>query len=244
VSILAEAMGMRVLYHDVVPCLPMGNAQQVDSLDELLPAVDFVTLHVPEDATTRDMIAAPQLALMKSGSYLLNASRGTVVVVDDLAEALRSGHLGGAAVDVYPREPASTKDTFESVLRGLENVILTPHIGGSTQEAQYNIGREVAAKLVTYCGLGGTVGAVNFPELSLTPHKDAHRLLHIHHNRPGVLAHVNRVFATSEANIVGQHLQTNNEVGYAVTDVSQHDTAKLIEELESVPGTIRVRTLY
>lgn len=244
VSILAEAMGMSVLYHDIVPRLPMGNARQVASLDELLPAVDFVTLHVPQDDTTHNLMDTPALARMRPGSYLLNASRGTVVVVDDLADAVRSGHLAGAAVDVYPREPSSPEERLESPLQGLANVILTPHIGGSTQEAQINIGTEVARKLVSFCEQGSTVGAVNFPELSLAPQKDAHRLLHIHHNKPGVLAHVNRVFANTDANIVGQHLQTNSDVGYAVTDVSRHDISELEQELAAIPGTIRVRVLY
>lgn len=244
VSILAEAMGMRVVYHDTAARLPMGNARQVASLDELLGSVDFVTLHVPQDETTRNMIGAAQLALMKAGSYLLNASRGTVVVVDDLADALRSGHLAGTAVDVYPREPSSPDEPFESPLRGLSNVVLTPHIGGSTQEAQLNIGIEVASKLVSYCDQGGTVGAVNFPELSLTPQKDTHRLLHIHHNQPGVLAEVNRVLSASEANIVGQHLRTDNDVGYVVTDVTRRDNRDLKQALQAVPGTIRVRVLY
>ena len=244
VSILAEAMGMSVVYYDTMSRLPMGNARQVASLDDLLPAADFVTLHVPQDETTRDMFQAPQLAAMRPGSFLLNASRGTVVDLDHLADAIRSGHLGGAAVDVYPREPKTPDEPFESPLRGLANVILTPHIGGSTQEAQVNIGTEVANKLVAYCDQGSTVGSVNFPELSLTPQKDARRLLHIHHNRPGVLAQVNRIFAASEANILGQHLQTKQEVGYVVTDVRGGDTSQLKQELQAVPETIRVRVLY
>lgn len=244
VSILAEAMGMRVLYHDILQKLPMGNAHQMVSLDELLPQVDFLTLHVPQDESTKDMIGAAELAKMRPGSYLLNASRGTVVVVDALADAIRSQHLRGAAIDVYPKEPASNDEPFESSLRGLPNVILTPHIGGSTVEAQRNIGTEVASKLVRYSDQGATTGAVNFPELSLAPQENAHRLLHIHHNRPGVLANVNRVLAASDGNIVGQHLQTTAEVGYVVTDIKGHDAAGLKKTLQEIPGTIRVRALY
>lgn len=244
VSILAEAMGMTVLYHDLMRKLPMGNARQVMSLEELLPAVDFMTLHVPEDESTRDMIGEAELARMRPGSYLINASRGSVVDIDALVSALRSRHLYGAAIDVFPKEPASNAERFESPLCGLPNVILTPHIGGSTQEAQRNIGVEVASKLAAYIDFGSTVSAVNFPELSLSPQHDAHRLLHIHYNRPGVLARVNRVLAASEANIVGQHLQTRGEIGYVVTDVSSEYSPELRQELEQIPDTIRVRVLY
>ncbi|MEM9493898.1 MAG: phosphoglycerate dehydrogenase, partial [Myxococcota bacterium] len=224
VSILAEAMGMRVLYQDIVSRLAMGNAQQVASLDELLPQCDIVTLHVPADNNTRDLIGADQLAKMKPGAHLINASRGSVVVIDALAEALRSGHVGGAAIDVYPVEPGSNAEPFESPLRGLSNVILTPHIGGSTLEAQRNIGQEVASKLVDYSDEGATVGAVNFPQLSLSGHASTHRLLHIHRNQPGVLAAVNRALANSDANILGQHLQTTPELGYVVTDVDRENS--------------------
>jgi D-3-phosphoglycerate dehydrogenase / 2-oxoglutarate reductase len=243
VSILAEAMGMRVIYHDIVPRLPMGNARQV-TLDELLPEADIVTLHVPQDASTYNLINADRLGEMRPGSYLINASRGTVVEVDALAAALRAGHVRGAAIDVFPREPRSNDERFESPLCALPNVILTPHIGGSTIEAQRNIGHEVATKLITYSDQGSTVGAVNFPELSLAPQRDAHRLLHIHHNQPGVLAQINRVLASSDVNILGQHLQTTAELGYVVADVDKEHAPDLRKELARVPGTIRVRILY
>jgi D-3-phosphoglycerate dehydrogenase len=243
-SILAEALGMRVVYQDVVPKLPMGNAQQLPSLDAMLPKVDVLTLHVPEDASTRNLIDERRLALMRKGSYLINASRGTVVDVDALARALRGGQLGGAAVDVFPKEPASNKETFESPLRGLPNVILTPHIGGSTLEAQRNIGVEVATKLVGFSDQGATVGAVNFPNLSLPADPRSHRFLHVHHNRPGVLAAINRVLADSGANILGQHLQTTADTGYVIVDVDREHQGDLREQLNSVPGTIRVRILY
>lgn len=244
VSILAEAMGMRVLYHDILPRLPMGNARQLGSLSELLGAVDVVTLHVPEDASTVNLIEAARLAEMRPGSYLINASRGTVVDVDALAEALRAGHLAGAAIDVFPREPAHANDPFVSPLQNLPNVVLTPHIGGSTLEAQNNIGREVAAKLTMYSDQGATVGAVNFPQLSLAPAQRAHRLLHIHHNQPGVLASINRALAAGEVNILGQYLQTTAELGYVVTDIDREYPDALLTQLEAVPGTIRFRILY
>ena len=244
VSILAEAMGMRVLYHDILSRLPMGNAQQVGTLTELLGMADIVTLHVPEDASTLNLMDAARLAEMRPGSYLINASRGTVLDVDALAMALRTGHLAGAAVDVFPREPASAGERFESPLQGLPNVILTPHIGGSTLEAQNNIGREVAAKLATYSDQGSTVGAVNFPQLSLAPAQRAHRLLHIHHNQPGVLAGINRALAACQVNILGQHLQTTADLGYVVTDVDREYPDELRTQLEAVPGTIRFRILY
>ncbi|MCG8424094.1 MAG: phosphoglycerate dehydrogenase [Proteobacteria bacterium] len=244
VSILAEALGMRVIYHDIVPRLAMGNAQQLGSLTELLTEADIVTLHVPQDPSTHNLINRDRLAEMRPGSYLINASRGTVVDVDALADAVRSGHVAGAAVDVFPREPKSNDETFESPLRGLPNVILTPHIGGSTVEAQRNIGQEVASKLVNYSDQGTTMSAVNFPQLSLSAHKDAHRLLHIHHNQPGVLAAVNRVLTGSEANILGQHLQTDPQLGYVVTDVDREHADNLRGDLLAIPGTIRCRILY
>lgn len=245
VSILAEAMGMRVIYHDIIPKLPMGNARQLATLDELVPEADVVTLHVPEDPSTHSLMDAHRLAQMRPGSYLINASRGTVVDVDALAEMMRSGRILGAAIDVFPQEPASNDERFVSPLQGLPNMILTPHIGGSTLEAQLNIGTEVAAKLTQYSDQGSTVGAVNFPELSLAPsHRDAHRLLHIHHNRPGILAQVNQVFSRSNVNILGQHLQTRSEVGYVVTDIDQDHADNLRDQLAAIPGTIRVRVLY
>jgi D-3-phosphoglycerate dehydrogenase / 2-oxoglutarate reductase len=243
-SILAEALGMRVVYHDIVPKLPMGNAQQLSTLDAMLPKVDILTLHVPEDASTRNLIDGRRLALMREGSYLINASRGTVVDVDALAASIREGHTAGAAIDVFPREPQSNKETFESPLRGLPNVVLTPHIGGSTLEAQRNIGVEVASKLVTFSDQGTSVGAVNFPNLSLPLDGTAHRLLHVHHNRPGVLAALNRVLADSGANILGQHLQTTADVGYVIIDVDKEQGEDLKDKLLAVPETIRVRILY
>ncbi|MBL4844932.1 MAG: phosphoglycerate dehydrogenase [Planctomycetes bacterium] len=245
VSILAEAFGMRVLYHDVEPKLPMGNAHQVDSLAELLPEADVLTLHVPADPSTAGMVTGEVLAAMKPGSYLINASRGSVVDIEALAAALDRGQIGGAAVDVFPVEPKNNQEPFESALRGLPNVILTPHIGGSTLEAQQNIGLEVAHKLIEYSDQGATLGAVNFPALSLArPAEKAHRLLHVHHNRPGVLGQLNRVLADAEANILAQHLQTTPELGYVVLDVDRDYPADLAKRLAQVEGTIRSRILF
>ncbi len=245
VSILAEAMGMRVLYQDVEPKLPMGNARQVATLDELLPQADVVTLHVPQDPSTRDLMSAERIGRMRRGAYLINASRGTVVDVDALAQAIREGRLGGAAVDVFPSEPRTTEEEFRSPLQGLPNVVLTPHIGGSTLEAQENIGTEVANKLVAFSDQGATIGAVNFPALSLAQHPGgAHRLLHIHANQPGVLGALNRVFADADVNVLAQYLRTTPELGYVVVDVDEHYAADLRERLKAVPGTIRVRVLY
>ncbi len=247
VGVLAEALGMRVLFYDVVTKLALGNAQAVRSLDALLGAADVVTLHVPETTQTQGMIGADALRLMKPGAHLINASRGTVVDVDALAGALAAGHLGGAALDVFPQEPESNTQEFQSPLRGLDNVLLTPHIGGSTAEAQEAIGVEVAEKLLTYSNNGSTLSAVNFPEVALPGHPGKHRLLHIHHNRPGVLSRVNEVFSGRRVNVAAQYLQTNSRIGYVVIDVDPDpdaDTPSLRRELAGIDGTIRARLLY
>tara|TARA_B100000965_G_scaffold140004_1_gene116565 strand:- start:687 stop:1925 length:1239 start_codon:yes stop_codon:yes gene_type:complete len=245
VSILAEAFGMRVLYHDVVPKLPMGNATRAGSLGELLEQSDIVTLHVPADPSTERMIDAEAIGKMKAGSFLINASRGSVVDIEALVAALDREHILGAAIDVYPREPKSNDEPFESALRGKRNVILTPHIGGSTSEAQHNIGVEVANKLVEYSDQGSTLSAVNFPELSLRRCADeAHRVLHVHHNKPGLLGAINRVLADADCNIQAQHLQTTPEVGYVVLDVAPNYPSDLRERLEGIEHTIRCRFLF
>ena len=235
---------MRVLYFDVEPKLPMGNAQQVDSLEELLGTSDVVSLHVPQTPETVNLMSAERIGQLKKGCALLNLSRGNVVDLQALREAILGGHLMGAGVDVYPVEPASNEHPFESPLCGLPNVVLTPHIGGSTLEAQRNIGVEVATKMVNYSDQGSTIGAVNFPSISLSQQKGAHRLLHVHHNQPGVLRQINRVFAESNVNIIGQHLQTLPDVGYVVTDIEAEHSADICERLEQVEGTIRCRILY
>ncbi|KAA0017223.1 phosphoglycerate dehydrogenase [Salinicola corii] len=243
-SVLAESLGLDVLYYDVVTKLAMGNARQVGSLEELLARADVISLHVPDLPSTRWMIGAEQIALMKQGGILINASRGSVVDIDALAESLRSGKLLGAAIDVFPVEPKGANEEFTSPLRGLENVILTPHIGGSTLEAQQNIGIEVAEKLVTYSDNGTTITSVNFPEVALPSHPDKHRLLHIHENVPGVLSEINRVLSENGINIAGQFLQTNDKVGYVVIDVDKAYGKQALEALKQVDHTLRLRVLY
>jgi D-3-phosphoglycerate dehydrogenase / 2-oxoglutarate reductase len=244
-SILAEAFGMRVVYYDVVPKLAMGNAKQLDTMKEVFECSDAVSLHVPAAPDTVNLINADIFKYCKKGSIFINASRGNVVDVDVLASYLKSGHLIGAAVDVFPVEPASKNDVFQSPLRGLSNVILTPHIGGSTLEAQYNIGREVANKLVQYCDEGSTNGAVNFPDLSLPRQGDRrHRVLHIHKNQSGVLSTINQVLSEDKVNILGQYLQTIPEVGYVVIDIDREGSDLVASKLAQVPGTIRSRILF
>jgi D-3-phosphoglycerate dehydrogenase len=246
VGVIAEALGMNVIFHDIETKLALGNARSAGNLDELLARSDVVTLHVPETPATREMIGAAQIAAMRPGAHLINASRGTVVDVDALADAVRSGHVGGAAVDVFPVEPKGNEDAFESPLAGLDNVLLTPHIGGSTLEAQDNIGLEVAAKLIRYSDNGSTLSAVNFPEVSLPEHARSTRFLHIHQNVPGVLSRVNEAFSRLGANIDGQFLRTHPKVGYVVIDVtaSQAQLDEIRAALADIPGTLRTRVLY
>ncbi len=243
-SVLAEGLGMTVLFHDVVNKLPLGNARQVSSLFELLAAADVVSLHVPETAATAWMIGANEIAMMKHGSVLINASRGSVVEIEPLAEALKSRKLLGAAIDVFPVEPSSNTERFESPLRGLDNVILTPHVGGSTMEAQANIGTEVAEKLVKYSDNGTSTSSVNFPEVALPAHPGKHRLLHVHRNVPGVLSEINRIFSDNQINIAAQYLQTRGEVGYVVIDIDAASSDLALAKLGKVPGTLRSRVLF
>lgn len=243
IGVLAEQLGMRVLFSDIEAKLPLGNAQAM-SLDALLGAADVVSLHVPETPETAGMIGAAQLAAMKPGSHLVNASRGSVVDIDALAAALERRHLHGAAIDVFPVEPQGNDSAFLSPLTRFDNVILTPHIGGSTLEAQVNIGTEVAAKLVRYSSNGSTTSAVNFPEVALPAHTGRSRLLHIHRNVPGVLAHVNERLSKSGINIAAQYLSTNETVGYVVIDVDSTASQAALDELCAVPDTIRCRILY
>ncbi|MEJ7931091.1 phosphoglycerate dehydrogenase [Ramlibacter sp. AN1015] len=244
IGVLAEQLGMQVVFVDIEAKLPLGNARQLPSLDAVLQTADVVSLHVPETAETMKMIGPAQLARMKPGGHLINASRGTVVDIDALAEALERGHLGGAAIDVFPLEPQGNDARFESPLARFDNVLLTPHIGGSTAEAQENIGREVAAKLVRYSDNGSTVTAVNFPEVSLPGHAGRSRLLHIHHNVPGMMAQVNERFSQAGVNIAAQYLRTNDEVGYVVIDVDSEASKVALDHLCGIPGTIRCRVLY
>lgn len=242
-SIMAEHIGMRVQFYDIESKLVLGNATQVE-LSQLLKTADVVSLHVPETPQTKNMIGEAELALMKPGAILINASRGTVVDIDALTAALHSNKLAGAAIDVFPVEPKGNNEEFVSPLRHLDNVILTPHIGGSTQEAQENIGFEVAGKLVKYSDNGSTLSAVNFPEVSLPAHKDRARLLHIHKNQPGMLTKINEAFAKHNINIAGQYLQTNQEIGYVVIDIDSADRELALNELKAIPGTLRARVLH
>ena len=244
VSVLAESMGMKVKFFDVVPKLPLGNAEQVGTLTDLLAQSDVVSLHVPDTADTRWMIQEEQIRAIKPKGYLINYARGKVVDIDALAAALRDGHLLGAAIDVFPEEPKGNDDEFVSPLREFDNVILTPHIGGSTKEAQVNIGTEVSEKLIRYSDNGATLGAVNFPEVALPPHPDMHRLLHTHKNVPGVLTQINTVFSENGINICGQYLQTNEEIGYVVIDVDKGYSQLALEKLRTIDGTIRTRVLF
>lgn len=243
-SVMAESLGMRVIFYDIVTKLPHGNARQVSSLGELLEQSQVVTLHVPETADTRWMIDAKALSKMRANSVLINASRGTVVEIDALRDAIDAKRLLGAALDVFPVEPRSNQDEFESPLRGLDNVILTPHIGGSTVEAQESIGREVAEKLVKYSDNGTTVSAVNFPEVALPSHPGKHRILHIHHNVPGILSAINQIFSDLGVNVAAQYLQTRGSVGYVVIDTDTEQSGDALARLKEVTGTIRTRILF
>ena len=250
-GILAESVGLDVYFYDIENKLPLGNATQVRHLSELLNMCDIVSLHVPETPSTKNMIGHEELLRMKPGAILINASRGTVVDIPALAQALESKHLSGAAVDVFPTEPGANNDPndpFVSELIKFDNVILTPHIGGSTQEAQENIGYEVAGKLAKYSDNGSTLSAVNFPEVSLPSHgDDVNSLLHIHENRPGIMNSINNVFTEENINVAAQYLRTAGNVGYVVIDVTTQTKAQaelVLQKLKGLPGTIRARMLY
>ncbi len=243
-GLLAESLGMRVCYYDVEHKLPLGNARPVADLASLLALSDVVSLHVPATPETFNMIGGHELAAMPRGSYLINASRGTVVDIDALVKALQTQHIAGAAVDVFPVEPESNVQEFVSPLRGFDNVLITPHVGGSTQEAQRNIAEEVAVKLAHYSDNGSTASAVNFPEVALPDDYERSRLLHIHRNEPGVLERINHVFSSQQVNIAAQYLQTSAKIGYVVMDVEDADGEGLLEQLREVPGTLRVRLLH
>lgn len=245
VGIMAESLGLNVIFYDIEHKLSLGNAHQVETLDELLERSHIITLHVPETELTKGMIDAPQFAKMRDHVVFLNASRGTVVNIDALADALRSGKVAGAAVDVFPREPAANGEEFLSPLRDFDNVILTPHIGASTEEAQCNIGIEVAQKLALYSDNGSTLTAVNFPEVSLPEKREGvSRLLHIHTNVPGIMRQVNEIFAKKNINVAAQYLQTTENVGYVVMDVHSDKPEELVPLLREINGTLKCRILY
>jgi D-3-phosphoglycerate dehydrogenase len=243
-GVIAEGLGMQVQFYDVTNKLSLGNARQIPSLNQLLGSSDVVSLHVPETPSTRNLIGADQLARMRPGSILINASRGTVVDIDALAASLESGRLGGAGIDVFPVEPRSNDDEFISPLRRFDNTFLTPHIGGSTVEAQENIGMEVAEKLARYSDNGTSISSVNFPEVALPEHAGCHRLLHIHHNTPGIMSAINNVFSDNNLNVSAQFLQTNDAVGYVVIDIDAEYSDMALTKLAGIEGTIRSRVLF
>ncbi len=240
-GVLAESMGMRVLFYDVMTKLPLGNTRATATLEELLASSDFVTLHVPATASTEKMMGEAELAKMRKGAFLINASRGTVVDIDALARALQSGHVGGAAVDVYPEEPETNSDGFHSPLQGLPNVILTPHIGGSTEEAQASIGREVATSLIKFVKTGATTGAVNFPQVETPLIPRTHRILNVHRNTPGVLRDINRIVSDFNANIHAQVLSTNADIGYLVMDLDQNVGLPVCTAIAGLQTDIKTR---
>lgn len=244
VGVLAEAMGMRVVFFDVMTKLPMGNNRPVATLDDLLAQSDFVTLHVPATPETKWMIGPSQLAKMKPGSYLLNLSRGTVVDIPALAASLEQGHLAGAAVDVYPEEPAGNGPGFVTPLQNKPNVLLTPHVGGSTEEAQESIGREVASSLIKFTNVGSTTSAVNFPQVELPPTPGVHRILNVHRNVPGVLRDINAIVSDLEANIERQVLSTDPNIGYLVMDLGADVSEEVRKRVSALPTNIRTRVLY
>ncbi len=244
ISVMAESIGMKVRFYDTVTKLPLGNAEQVRNLKELLQQADVISLHVPDTESTRGLMGTKELAAMKPGAMLINAARGQIVDIDSLGKVLKSGHLGGAAIDVFPVEPKSNQEEFLSPLRQFDNVILTPHIGGSTQEAQANIGIEVAEKIVVYSDNGTSTSAVNFPQVALPAHANTHRLLHVHRNMPGVLSGINQLFSQYNINVAAQYLQTNDKVGYVVVDIEAEYSNDAIAALKAIEGTIRCRVLF
>lgn len=244
VGILAETLGMKVKFYDIETKLPLGNAEQAPSLTALLQQADVVSLHVPETPQTQNMMGAAEFDVMKDGVVFINASRGTVVDIDALCEALSSKKVAGAAIDVFPVEPKGNDEEFVSPLRAFDNVILTPHIGGSTKEAQENIGLEVASKLAKYSDNGSTLSAVNFPEVSLPEHIGTSRLLHIHKNQPGILTKINQSFAEFNINIAAQYLQTDDQIGYVVIDIETENSETALDQLKQIEGTIKARILH
>ncbi len=245
VSILADFLGMQIRYYDIVNKLSHGNATAVSSLEELYKKSDIITYHVPSTTHTKNMVRAETIKKMKSGVKIINFSRGNVVNLDDLATALKDGSVSGAAVDVYPEEPENNDKPFHTPLHDLDNVLLTPHIAGSTEEAQTKIGNEVADKFIMYSDNGSTVGVVNFPEVSLPTHVKSHRIINIHLNKPGLLAKINKVFYSNKANVVGQFLQTKDEIGYVVTDVEyDRNVLNYVEDIKKIKGSIKTRLLH
>jgi D-3-phosphoglycerate dehydrogenase len=244
VSILAESLGMKVIFYDTVTKLPLGNAESRKTLKDVVSKADIITLHIPETQQTKNLINKALLKQFKKDAILINFARGEVVELDALASALKSGHLSGAAIDVFPVEPEKNGDPFSSPLQNIPNVLLTPHIGGSTEEAQYNIGEDVSAKLLQYLEMGATTGSHTVPELNLSPQEGTHRILHIHTNVPGVLSEINTTLSENKINVLGQYLKTNDEIGYVVLDIDKKLSKNAVELLRKVKGSLKVRLLY
>lgn len=244
VSILAESLGMKVIFYDTITKLPLGNAESRKTIKEVVSKADIITLHVPETQQTKNLINKNLLRQFKKGSILINFARGEVVDLNALAAALNSGNLSGAAIDVFPVEPEKNGDPFSSPLQHIPNVLLTPHVGGSTEEAQYNIGEDVSAKLLQYLEMGATTGSHTVPELSLSPQEGTHRILHIHANVPGVLSEINTTLSENKINVLGQYLKTNDEIGYVVLDIDKKLSKNAVELLRKVKGSLKVRLLY
>ena len=244
VSILAESLGMKVIFYDTVTKLPLGNAESRKTLKDVVSKADIITLHIPETQQTKNLINKNLLKQFKKDSILINFARGEVVELDALAAALKNGHLSGAAIDVFPVEPEKNGDPFSSPLQNIPNVLLTPHIGGSTEEAQYNIGEDVSAKLLQYLEMGATTGSHTVPELNLSPQEGTHRILHIHTNVPGVLSEINTTLSENKINVLGQYLKTNDEIGYVVLDIDKKLSKNAVELLRKVKGSLKVRLLY
>ena len=244
VSILAEALGMKVIFYDTITKLPLGNAESRKTIKEVVSKADIITLHIPETQQTKNLINKTLLKQFKKGSILINFARGEVVDLEALTAALTNGHLSGAAIDVFPVEPEKNGDPFSSPLQNIPNVLLTPHIGGSTEEAQYNIGEDVSAKLLQYLEMGATTGSHTVPELSLSPQEGTHRILHIHTNVPGVLSEINTTLSENKINVLGQYLKTNDEIGYVVLDIDKKLSKNAVELLKKVKGSLKVRLLY
>ena len=243
-SVVAEAIGLDVYYYDLMEKLALGNATKSRSLEELLQKCDIISLHVDGRKENKNLIGEKEFEMMKEGTIFLNLSRGHVVDLAALRKHLISGKIKGAGVDVFPKEPKANDEVFESELRGVKNVIMTPHIGGSTEEAQVNIGNFVPGKIIEYINTGSTTNSVNFPNLQLPILENAHRLIHIHHNRPGIIAHINNVLSQHDCNIVGQYLKTNESIGYVITDINKAYNEEVVEEMKGIEGTIRFRVLY
>jgi D-3-phosphoglycerate dehydrogenase len=244
VSVLAEALGMKVIFYDTITKLPLGNAESRKSIKDIVSQADIVTLHVPETNQTKNIISKSVIKQFKKGSILINYARGEVVDLDALKVALQDGQLSGAAIDVFPLEPEKNGDVFTSPLQNIPNVLLTPHVGGSTEEAQYNIGEDVSAKLLQYLEVGATYGSHTVPEINLPSQEGTHRILHIHSNVPGVLSEINSSLSEHKINILGQYLKTNDEIGYAVLDIDKKLSKNAVELLKQVKGTLKVRLLY